>query len=187
MLSCGKSVTVYYRTRNACGIWQDVYIEYIEFDGPGNGWVNAVDCGQSLSIYEIMAEATEQLLIANPMGFTPNGQNGCDFVWRVMKGSCWTANFPTQTYVAGIIQGNPDSHTASETNNGNSKLNQVQDPLLPTVGYLKACPTQECCLEAYEVCIVNNVKTITFNSQLSQTPENCPQFCEPVCGSIYSR
>jgi hypothetical protein len=67
-----------------------------------------------------------------------------------------------------------------ESYSKNNESEIQSSPLLPSIGHLFACSTDECCLEMYQVCIANGVRTVTLLSGMTETPE-CPQFCEPVC------
>lgn len=76
----GCLVLVEYAQRNACHIWWDVAIIKVT---PLNPLCN------TLTISQIINQATTALLIQNPMGFPPGPGQPCATNWRVIKGACW--------------------------------------------------------------------------------------------------
>ena len=81
---------VKYRTRHACNVWWDVYIDWII---PLNA---STDPFASYSMQYILEKVTKFLLIENPMQFPPFPTNPplppppCVTNWRVIKGPCWS-------------------------------------------------------------------------------------------------
>jgi hypothetical protein len=89
-LANGCRMAVYYRTRLACGIWQDVLIDEIRtFDYFSPCWPQSINWNPA----SVVSEVTQLLLLQNPMNFEPN-QIGepCASNWRVTVGGCWRAS-----------------------------------------------------------------------------------------------
>ena len=161
-LPCGEPVLVFYRIRYACNAWWDIFIERVMFV---NGQVGGEQCGLSMTLAQMLENIMEQMLVQNPMNFPPRGtQDSCADNYRVMVGACWIANFPI---AAGGITG----------------LTKIIQPDSPA-GFLNACHSIRCCLQAYTVCIVSGQRVITYKPQLS-VPGICdpinPPACTPVC------
>lgn len=161
-------VEVRYRTRIACPPqnYQDLFIERIS----GNNIYTCVSSCFGGSLSNFIKAVSEQMLIANPMGFLPlppppPPDPPCADNWRVMKGSCWTME--STPGVPGI---NPEGL-------------QVAHP----------CSEWLCCLEKYTVCIVNNQRVVTQTLYMPPSEPMCPddghpynaQNCVYVCGSVY--
>lgn len=168
-LSCGMSVTVHYRTRLACGIWNDLYIESFEFNNKFEGYL----CGQSMTMKEMMDNLMEQMIILNPMAFPPNNPGDCVSNWRISKGSCWYSPF----------------QVAKEGPIGNPNEGEFPDPSWLTIpGPVLPCAQTTCCLDYFRVCLLQDgiTKQITHNNS---SPGSCPNpislpgyfGCYPVC------
>ncbi len=180
VLICGGTVPVKvrYRTRYACNLWYDVFIEVIGDDPstPNNELQDALNCSSG-DLNLVMQQVTEQILIMNPMNFPPmTPATGCEENWRVMNGSCWAVTDKFQHV------GPPPSE------------NPVVNPA--DYGYdvwAMPCEGTLCCLERFEICIdPQGDRTITPGGfspigkidDCPDDPNNPSEKCIPVCGSI---
>lgn len=83
-------IEVTYATRIACGIWQDLYIEFVKtVPTPPSP---ACQVYWNMSAKDLLWIVTQQMADDNPMGFT-QPTPGCATDWRVIKGSCWFRAF----------------------------------------------------------------------------------------------
>lgn len=166
--ACQGSVIVYYKYRFACETWYDYYIEKVLFP-PGTK--ECLDNGYNGDLSLMLRDVCEQLIILNPANFPPL-EEGCEPNWRVLKGSCWTPD---------IIPSVPKTKKESENTN-----------ILAT-GWdlIQPCTSNDCCLEYYEVCIVNGERVINQTGYLPPEDPDClggyGEECVPVCGSVYNR
>ncbi len=91
-LSCGEVVEVRFRYRKACGWWNDLYLEGITFVG---GYTAATRCGLTLTLKQMLEEATRKVLRKfHPQAWDDPQEGECIDRWRVMYGACWQPDFP---------------------------------------------------------------------------------------------
>lgn len=73
-------VKIFYSTREACGIWQDIQVTRVE---TLTGYCN------SCSTKDLFLQAYYAVITINRMGFEPKvGESGCDNIWRATAGGC---------------------------------------------------------------------------------------------------
>jgi hypothetical protein len=172
---CGKEFTVRYRTRHACGIWWDYYIEVVGTDNLGD-ISNCID-DEYGDLNSFLQAATEQLMIVNPGNYPPHLIGECATNWRVMKGSC----FMLESLTGGVLL-SKDKDNKTLTDPYSYHYSEFALP----------CNSTDCCLEFFTVCIdMNEERTITQTGYLPPEDPDCISAggwgCEPVCGSIYNR
>lgn len=156
----GCQVSVQWCKRFACGIWYDLYIARITVVTPNDAACAAYFA--STSEAQILADVTKQMLIDNPMQFPPdtNSLDTCVTNWRVVKGACWQKIY---------------------TNLGTLASPNWYRRLYPCLGDI-------CCLDRYQVCIVNRKRTITQipggvqGTCLPTPPIQGGQGCANTCG-----
>lgn len=173
IILCGKSFSVRYRTRVACGIWYDYYIESVGTDDNGD-ISNCID-DEYGDLNSFLQAATEQLMIINPANFPPHNIGDCETNWRVMNGSCFMIESLT-----------------GPLNSKNKDNDLLYDPYSYHYSeFAIPCNSTDCCLEFFTVCIdTNGNRTITQTGYLPPEDPDCTgggSMCEPVCGSIYNR
>ena len=172
---CNEVVEVDYGYRIACNIWYDYYIEEVHFN---SSHCISTEFGGDLNL--MLQYITEQFIIANPENFPPHNPSECELNWRVLKGSCWTAEVAVSM---GSI--------SKKANNSKNVKNKIQS--IPNViDRIKPCGpyVSDCCLEFYEVCINNEGdRIISLTGYKPPQNEDCgaPSLCVPVCGSVYNR
>jgi hypothetical protein len=173
-LPCGSNVTVYYRIRNACNEWWDLFIESVQFNG---GFIDGVNCGYTMSVTDMIQNITQQLLVQNPMNFPPagSGPDSCILNFRCTYSACWFSTFPVSY---GRAQRN-SSLGINDTigNNQNIQPEGVE-------AWLQPCSSLLCCLQVYKVCRENNQRIITYLPEYSDPgvcDPNSPNNCQPVC------
>ena len=168
---CDKTFHVAYRSRFACNLYYDYYIEVVCGDESGD--VRNCITQEYGDIGTFLQAAIEQLLIINPANFPPTQDGDCEPNWRVMKGSCWYLDWfddvPKHEETQSISYGYPE--------------------------WITPCTTNDCCLEFFKVCQNNGVREITQTGYLPPEDPTCentypgtnPFECQPVCGSVYNR
>ncbi|MEI6088916.1 MAG: hypothetical protein WCR42_00535 [bacterium] len=161
------TAVVYYRTRLACNMYYDYYIEFI---GLTDG-LPACYTQNNLTWAQMINQIILLFIAANPGNYPPlMSGDPCEENWRIMKGSCWFYRSPGGVG-GGII----------------APLTETEHLHYPFDSHFVPCTTAQCCLEYFTVCIVNNVRTITNTGY--QEPEDCgenvPYNCQPTCGTIY--
>jgi hypothetical protein len=180
----GCTVEVDYRTRRACDLYYDVFIDQVRTIN-GRNEANDPACDALFSRNSsaaILAEATRELLRLNPMKYPPENKGECEVNWRVVKGGCWSRPY--------IHNGSLD-----------------QELTRPTPSYfvnrLVPCPTEEvCCVDRFVVCLIDDGTTNGKRVVTAQPPEKSKTMpscaasqidsdntsgttyrsCDPVCG-----
>lgn len=157
----GCVVKVYYSTRFACNTWHDLYIDRIETVNANDAFCTSYFT--TSSTWLIMSQVTQLMLQLNPMGFPPlNNGDPCETNWRVVKGACWQKiYFDYGTAVSPYL-----------------------------LRFMQPCPGDVCCLDEYQVCIVDGVRIANIIPGGTQgtclpNPKFVPggQGCQTVCGS----
>ena len=163
-MPCNEPIRITYRTRLACGVFHDVYIESISFV---NGVAAAQACGTTMNVKDMVKGATALLLVNNPMNFPPADslEGACNSNWRVMTGACWKASF--QVTASGMASDGKDKG----------------DIVLQALPNLWPCSYSYCCLQMIRVCIINGKRVVTEipGGTNGECEPNPLPGCVPVC------
>ncbi|TAL69602.1 MAG: hypothetical protein EPN82_06075 [Bacteroidetes bacterium] len=159
-LPCGEQVTVFYRIRNACASFWDIFIEKIQFV---NGYEGGQNCGQTMTVTQMVQFVMDQLIYDNPMQFPPTDstKDTCIAGWRVIVGGCWHPSFPIGT----------------GSKNNSLELPPVIDAPL---GLLLPCVFIDCCVKGYVVCYHSGIKFIVLEPNNTH-PGLCDYQYQPDC------
>ena len=92
-------IQVTYASRLACGVFQDLYIEFIQtVPSPPSP---ACQMYFDQSAQDLLWMVTQEMVDDNPMGFA-RPMPGCASDWRVAHGTCWFRSFdPTNERYSG--------------------------------------------------------------------------------------
>lgn len=170
---CGVNLELRYRYRIACNGYYDYYFEGIGSPNGNNDVAQAKSCYPDMASF--IQACVEKLLIINPEGWPPQVPGTCNYMFRVIKGSCWFDDYIVSVGNGYNIEGINYNTTASAYYPYGWEYASFASP----------CPDIECCLDYYKVCV--NSEGNKYIEQTGYTPpenQSCqpyPRGCEPAC------